>query len=291
MLTEQSITGHTGLTCLLGSPVAHSLSPLMHNMAFHLLSLDYVYLCFDVKEDRLPDAVAGLKAIGVRGFNLTMPNKNKMVELCDHLSPAAALTGAVNTVVNENGILYGHNTDGAGFIRAAKEKGCQIAGQTITILGAGGAASAVCAQAALDGAAAIRIFARTSSRFYARTENLAQRISSETACQMRLLDLADTDVLRQSIAESSLLVNATPVGMAPDTAHSLITDPAWLTSELTVADLIYNPRKTRLLQIAADAGCHTFNGLGMLLYQGAEAFRLWTGQDMPVAPIREKYFA
>ena len=118
-----AITGHTGLICLLGSPCAHSISPMMHNAAFRALGLDYCYLAFDVNEQALPDAVRGLKAMGVRGFNLTMPDKNEMVALCDELSPAARLIGAVNTVVHENGRLTGHNTDGAGYMQSVKEAG------------------------------------------------------------------------------------------------------------------------------------------------------------------------
>ena len=133
----REITGHTRLTGLLGSPVAHSVSPLMHNEAFRQLGLDYVYLCFDVKEEGLKTAVEGLKMAGIRGFNLTMPNKNKMVELVDCLSPAAGLIGAVNTVVNNDGILIGHNTDGIGFMRSVKDAGYDIIGQEMTVMGAG----------------------------------------------------------------------------------------------------------------------------------------------------------
>ena len=136
-----NITGHTGLTGLLGSPVAHSVSPLMHNEAFRYLGLDYVYLCFDVTEETLPQAVEGLKACGIKGFNLTMPNKNKIVELLDELSPAARLIGAVNTVVNDNGRLTGYNTDGVGYMQAVRDAGYDVIGKTITIMGAGGAAT------------------------------------------------------------------------------------------------------------------------------------------------------
>ncbi len=145
------ITGHTQLTALLGSPVAHSISPLMHNEAFHLLDLDYTYLCFNVNEENLETAVMGLKTCGIRGFNLTMPNKNKIVELLDELSPAARLIGAVNTVVNDNGRLTGYNTDGVGYMQAVRDAGYDVIGKTIIIMGAGGAATAICAQAALDG--------------------------------------------------------------------------------------------------------------------------------------------
>ena len=152
------ITGHTRLTGLLGSPVAHSKSPLMHNEAFRLLRLDYVYLCFDVKEDNLKTAFEGLKKLNVAGFNCTMPDKTAICELLDDLSPAAKMIGAVNTVVNENGRYIGHNTDGIGYMQSVKDAGFDIKGETMTLLGAGGAASSIFVQAALDGVKKINLF-------------------------------------------------------------------------------------------------------------------------------------
>lgn len=285
------ITGSTKLTGLLGSPVSHSLSPMMHNDSFRALGLDYVYLCFDVKEDQLETAVKGLRTMGVRGFNLTMPDKNRIVDLVDELSPAASLIGACNTVVNDNGHLTGHNTDGVGFMTSLKEHGYEVSGQQITVMGAGGAASAIIAQAALDGASAVHIFARPQSRFHERTVQLADRISSHTHCSATLDDQNDATALRKAIADSSLLVNATPVGMAPDTDHSLIEDVSFFHEGLFVADAIYHPAETKLLRLARESGCRTANGMYMLLWQGAEAFRLWTGKEMPVELIRRKYFS
>lgn len=287
----KTITGHTGFTALLGSPVSHSISPLMHNESFRMLNLDYVYLCFDVTEDTLADAVCGLKTCGIRGFNLTMPNKNKIVSLLDELSPAAKLIGAVNTVVHENGKLIGYNTDGVGYMTAVKDAGHDIIGKTITMMGCGGAATAICAQAALDGVKKIHIFARPTSRFWERTENLAKTINAILPCEVCLHAQDDSQALKEAVAESALLLNASSVGMAPDTEHSLITDTSIFHPNLVVSDIIYNPKETKLLRDARNAGCKTFNGLYMLLYQGAEAFRLWTGQDMPVAHIKAKYFS
>lgn len=284
------ITGHTGLTALLGSPVAHSISPMMHNESFRYHNLDYVYLCFDVNEEGLAIAVDGLKKIGIRGFNLTMPNKNKMVELVDHLSPAGELIGAINTVVNDDGILTGHNTDGVGFMRSLEDAGHNVIGKTMTVLGAGGAATAICAQAALDGVKCIHIFARTTSRFWNRTAEFVKKINEMTNCQAILHDNDDKEALRQALEESALLVNASSVGMAPNTDASLIEDPSYFHQGLIVYDAIYNPRETKLLRLAREAGCETCNGLYMLLYQGAEAFRIWTGKEMPVDLIKEKYF-
>lgn len=285
------ITGHTRLTALLGSPVAHSISPLMHNEAFQLLDLDYTYLCFEVNEETLPAAVDGLKACGIRGFNLTMPNKNKIVELLDELSPAARLIGAVNTVVNDDGHLTGYNTDGVGYMQAVKYAGYDITGKTITIMGAGGAATAICAQAALDGVEKIHIFARETSRFWDRTQKLAENINSTLPCKAVLHENKDTAALAQAISESALLLNATSVGMAPNTEGTIIEDTSLYHPDLIVSDVIYNPRETRFLKEAREAGCRTFNGMYMLLYQGAEAFRLWTGKEMPVKEIKANFFA
>lgn len=285
------ITGHTRLTALLGSPVAHSISPLMHNEAFQLLDLDYTYLCFEVNEETLPAAVDGLKACGIRGFNLTMPNKNKIVELLDELSPAARLIGAVNTVVNDDGHLTGYNTDGVGYMQAVKDAGYDITGKTITIMGAGGAATAICAQAALDGVEKIHIFARETSRFWDRTQKLAENINSTLPCKAVLHENRDTAALAQAISESALLLNATSVGMAPNTEGTIIEDTSLYHPDLIVSDVIYNPRETRFLKEAREAGCRTFNGMYMLLYQGAEAFRLWTGKELPVKEIKANFFA
>ncbi|MDO4602724.1 MAG: shikimate dehydrogenase [Eubacteriales bacterium] len=286
-----TITGHTKLTGLLGSPVSHSISPLMHNEAFRMLSLDYAYLCFDVTEETLPEAVQGLKACGIRGFNLTMPCKNKIVELLDELSPSARLIGAVNTVVNEKDRLIGYNTDGIGYMRSVKDAGHNIIGKTMTLMGAGGAATAICAQAALDGVSSIHVFARRTSRFWGRTQALADTINSTLPCRIFLHENEDTAALKSAVSESALLVNATSVGMAPNTDCSIIADTSLFRPELIVSDVIYNPQKTRLLQEAEKAGCPVFNGMYMLLYQGAEAFRLFTGQEMPTEAIKAKFFA
>ena len=285
------ITGHTGFLGLLGHPVSHSISPSMHNESFRQLGIDCVYLCFDVTEETLSDAVKGLKLAGIRGFNLTMPCKNKIVELCDELSPAASLAGAVNTVVVENDRCIGHNTDGIGFWKSANEAGFFQKGTTITLMGIGGASTAIAVQAALDGAKELRIFARPTSRFWNRALQMTRRLNQETQCNVQLFDQNDTCALRMSIASSQLLINGTSVGMAPNIHDTILPDTTMFHPKLTVADVIYNPRETLFLKQAKEAGCKTFNGMYMLLYQGAEAFRLWTGQEMPTEIIKAKYFA
>ncbi len=286
-----SITGTTRLTALLGSPVSHSISPLMHNEAFRLLGLDYAYLCFEVTEDTLETAVRGLTACGIRGFNLTMPNKTRILELLDELSPAARMIGACNTVVVENGKLTGHNTDGIGYTRAARDAGCPVEGKTITLMGAGGAATAICCQCALEGADTIHVFARPASRYHARMERLVSEICSTLPCRAILHDHEDTGALRDALDASDLLINATSVGMAPLTDETILPDTSLFRPSLVVSDVIYNPRETRFLREARAAGCSAFNGMYMLLYQGAEAFRLWTGKEMPVEEIRAAFFS
>lgn len=285
-----TIDGNTILTGLLGSPVAHSISPLMHNEAFKLRNLNYVYLCFDVGTENLKTAVEGLKALGVRGFNCTMPDKNLMCELADSLSPAAEIIGAVNTVLNTDGVLTGYNTDGIGYMRSLSEAGFDVIGKKMTLMGAGGAATAIATQAALDGVAEIDIFSR-KSRFWERATNLADTLNRTTGCKVSLYELSDETQLRKSISESALLTNGTSVGMAPDTDNSIITDVSMLHEGLIVSDAVYNPRETKLLTLAKAHRCQPHSGLGMLLYQGAEAFKIWTGEDMPVTFIKEKYFS
>ncbi|MDO4452044.1 MAG: shikimate dehydrogenase [Lachnospiraceae bacterium] len=286
---NREINGHTILTGLLGSPVSHSISPLMHNEAFRQLGLNYIYLAFDVKTDKLQTAVEGLRTLNVRGFNLTMPNKNEMCKLCDKLSPAAKISGAVNTVVNDNGILTGYTTDGIGYMQSLKEAGHNIIGKKMTLLGAGGAATAILVQAALDGVKEISVFNNRSVSF-TRMEKVIDELKTVSDCEIRLYDYSDENILRREISESVLLTNGTSVGMSPNTDVSIITDISMFHKDLIVSDVIYNPRETRLLRMASEVGCPTLNGLYMLLFQGAEAFKLWTGMEMPVEVVKEKYF-
>ncbi len=283
------ITGHTKLTGLLGSPVAHSKSPLMHNEAFRLLGLDYVYLCFDVDESNLKVAYEGLKKLNVAGFNCTMPDKTLMAELVDELSPAAEMIGAVNTVVNDNGKFVGHNTDGVGYVMSLQDKGHDIKNKKMTLLGAGGAASSIMVQAALDGASSIDVFSIKDS-FWPKAEKMVDDINKNTDCKVNLIEMGNDAELADSISTSDILTNATPVGMAPNVDNCLIKDPTMLRPELIVSDIIYNPLETKLYRMAQEVGCDVFNGLYMLLYQGAKAFELWTGHQMPTEEIKKLYF-
>lgn len=285
---DKEITGRTGLLCLLGSPVAHSISPQMHNEACRLLGIDMRYLAFDVKTEELETAVKGLVTLGARGFNLTMPLKNKMPELCDELSPAARIGGAVNTVVNDGGKLIGHTTDGIGYMLAARNEGVDLVGKRMVQLGAGGAGTAILIQAAMDGVASIDVF-NAKDAFWPRVEGIVKELNEKTSCHVTLYDLKDVESLKRCISQADLLLNTTPVGMSR-VPGCLIPDTSFLHEGLVVSDVIYEPQETELLRMAREAGLKTFNGMYMLLYQGAESFRLWTGCDMPVEAIKEKYF-
>ena len=287
---KKDITGHTRLLCLLGDPVSHSISPAMHNLSFETLNLDYVYLAFKTTIDEFENTVATLKQVGARGFNCTMPCKRIAAEKCDELSPAAKFMNSVNTVVIEDGKLVGHNTDGVGYMRSVVDAGHDIIGKQMTLLGSGGASSAILAQAALDGLTNINLFARKGNSWNV-IEKQVNQINAETNCKVTLNELADETTLKKSIADSAILVNGSSVGMAPNTDGCLIPDTSFFHPELIVSDVIYNPRKTKLLTLAESAGLATFNGMYMLLYQGAEAFKIWTGQEMPVDLVKRELFS
>lgn len=286
---KSTISGHTQLLCLLGNPVSHSISPAMHNLSFQTLGLDYVYLAFQTNIEQFEHTVTTLKQVGARGFNCTMPCKRIAAETCDELSPAARLMNSVNTVVIENEKLIGHNTDGVGYMRSVIDAGHDIIGKKMTLLGSGGASSAILAQAALDGVAQIDLFARKGNSWKVIEKEAAQ-INAQTNCKVTMNELSDELALRSSISDSAILVNGSSVGMAPNTDGCLIPDTSYFHPELVVSDVIYNPRKTKLLQLAEDASLSTFNGMYMLLYQGAEAFKLWTDHEMPVDLIKKELF-
>lgn len=287
---KRAITGHTRLICLMGDPVAHSISPAMHNLSFETLGLDYVYLALKTNIEQFDSTVSTLKQIGARGFNCTMPCKRIAAERCDELSSAARLMNSVNTVVIEDGKLIGHNTDGVGFMRSVIDAGHNIIGKQMTLLGSGGASSAILAQAALDDVTNINIFARKGNSWNV-IEKEADQINAETSCKVTLNELSDETALRSSIGDSAILVNASSVGMAPNTDQCLIPDSSYFHPELIVSDVIYNPKKTKLLTLAESAGLSFFNGMYMLLYQGAEAFQIWTGQEMPVDLVKRELFS
>jgi shikimate dehydrogenase len=289
---SERIDGHTLLISLIATPIRHSLSPTMHNEAFAKLGLDYAYMAFEVGNEELKDAVQGIRALGIRGSNVSMPNKQAIIPYLDELSPAAKLVGAVNTVTNKDGKghLVGHITDGTGAMRALKEEGVEVKDQIVTMTGAGGAGTAIAIQAALDGVKELRIFNINDQHFQTAQETV-KKINENTDCKATVTDLADQDAFKKSIAESSIYIDATGVGMKPLEDESLINDPEVIRPDLVVFDVVYIPKETKLLKFARENGAKkTINGLGMMLYQGAEAFKHFTGEEMPVEYIRDLLF-
>lgn len=290
---EKRINGHTKLYALIGSPVGHSGSPAMQNYSFEKLGLDCAYLAFDIPLEKTKDALDAFRTLHVGGFNVTMPCKTEVARLVEHLSPAAELIGACNTVVvEEDGTMTGHNTDGVGFVRNLKEHGVEVKGQKIVLLGTGGAATAIAVQAALDGAAEIAIF-NQKDEFYANGEKTVEKLRKAVpgTSSVSINDLGDTELLREAVKNADILVNATRAGMSP--LEDVIPVPEdVLRPELAVADVVYNPRETLLVRKAKEAGCRAaVGGIGMLLWQGAAAFELFTGQEMPAAEVKEKFFS
>ncbi|QIQ20813.1 shikimate dehydrogenase [Zophobihabitans entericus] len=284
---RENIDGHALLIGLMAYPIRHSLSPKMHNIVYSKLNVPYVYLAFEVTAEKLPDAIKGMRALGMRGSAVSMPNKQLVLQYLDKVTPAAELIGAVNTISNDDGVLTGYNTDGMGYMRSLQEAGIDIIGKKMTLLGAGGAATAIAVQAALDGVKEISIFNPKDS-FFPKAETIAKKLNEQTKCKVNVFDLADTERLRKEIAESTLLNNATGVGMKPLEGQSVITDVSMLRKDLIVTDCIYSPRKTKLLELAEAQGCRTLNGIGMMIWQGAAQIKIWTGQDTPIEYVKEK---
>ena len=287
----ERITGHTELIGLMAYPIRHSSSPAMHNEAFAYLGLDYAYLAFEVDNSTLEDAVKGLRALKMVGSNVSMPNKTVVGQYLDKLSPAAELCGAVNTIVNEDGVLTGHITDGIGFMQALKDNDIDVIGKKMTIAGAGGAATAIQVQCALDGAREITIFNKNDA-FFERTLQTAEKIKKAVPdCIVNVYDIDDTAKMTEEIQSSDIFANATIVGMKPLDDQSVVKDLSAFRPGLVVADAVYNPEETKLLREAKEAGCTCVGGKGMLLWQGVAAFKLYTGQDMPVDDVKKLFFS
>ena len=274
---DTPIDTHTKLVGLLGQPLGHSLSPAMHNRAFRALGLNYCYLPIEVTARDLPTVAAGIARMHFAGYNVTIPHKIRIMDGLDAIDPLARAIGAVNTVTIENGRTTGYNTDGAGFVQSLQaDANLSPAGQSVLILGSGGAARAIAMTLAHEGAARIIVSNRTEAKAHA----LARAVNQEgrVCCEAQALQPGS---LATALRGTDILVNTTPVGMFPDTGRTLI-DPALLHPRLVVCDIVYNPRRTHLLEAARQRGCRIVEGLGMLVYQGAAGFRLWTGRKPPV---------
>lgn len=282
---EKRISGHTGLMALFGTPVGHSGSPAMYNFSFQHDDLDYAYLAFDVDVDGMEEAFKAIRLLNMRGGNFTMPCKNIAAQLVDKLSPAAQIIGACNVFVNENGILTGHITDGVGFVKNLELNGVTVADKKIVILGAGGAATAIQVQCALDGAKEIAIFNKMDE-FYPRAEETVAKLAKHCPdCTVTVDDLDNTAKLAAAIAEADILINATIMGMKPYEDVTLV-DKSLFRKDLVVTDTVYNPKETRMILEAKEAGCQVVGGVGMLEQQGVVNYELFVGKELPLAEFQ-----
>ena len=275
------INGYTRLAAVVANPIKHSISPFIHNSAFEATHTNGVYLAWEVEGTDLAETVANIRRYQMYGINLSMPYKEQVIPYLDQLSEEACLIGAVNTVVNREGTLIGYNTDGKGFFKSLPS--FKISRKRLVLLGAGGAAKAILAQAILDGVSQISVFVRSSSM--EKTRPYLEKIQNATGFRVDLFALEDVQDLQDSITQADLLVNATSVGM--DGSSQPIPTSIVLPEKLMVADVIYQPFETPFLKWARNQGNQSINGLGMLLYQAAEAFELWTGKEMPTDQIWE----
>jgi shikimate dehydrogenase len=269
------ITGKTNVYGIIGDPVEHSLSPGMHNAAFEKLGLDNIYVPFHVKSGELEDAINGAHAMGIRGLNVTIPHKTEVIKYLDYLDIAAGLIGAVNTIeFGENGAV-GHNTDGIGAVRAIEEI-TSIKDKKILLLGAGGAARAISFQILMSGASSLVISNRTNEKAEELRDDLVEKLDPD----VRVIDLGFK--LEKELNDVDILINTTSVGMYPNISQKPLVTADTMHEGLIVYDIVYNPLKTGLLAEAEKAGAETISGVKMLMYQGVEAFKIWTGIEPPI---------
>ena len=280
-MENRLISGTTKICGVIGDPIAHTMSPVMHNAVFKEMGMDYVYVAFQVKKEGLGEAIRGMRALNIRGLNVTIPHKVAIIPLLDRLDHLAELIGAVNTVVNDNGVLTGYNTDAEGFLRALLERGIEPGGKNVVILGAGGASRAISFILAERGSSLVIL-----NRTLDKARECASRIGEVFQKEVKALEF-DSENLAKALSEADILVNTTSVGMYPHTDETPASSDL-LRPGLIVVDIVYNPIKTRLLEETEAAGARTISGIDMFVWQGALAFEKWTGLKAPVKLMKEE---
>lgn len=273
------ISGKTLVCGVIGDPIEHTLSPIMHNAAFEALKLDYAFLAFKVKAASVEKAVSGMRALGMHGLSVTMPHKSTVIKYLDEVDHAAKTTGSANTILNKNGKLFGYNTDGVGALEALRENGVEPTGKRVLLLGAGGAARAIAYTLAQE-ADELVILNRTTKHALELANLLKQKYGTKVVA-----DLLSSKTIKHNLRDSNILINATSVGMEPNSNQSLVA-PELLKPDLVVMDAVYNPVETKLAKDAEMAGAKVISGVEMLIYQGALAFKIWTGCSAPVEVMR-----
>ena len=282
-MRDRVTPGETRLCGIIGDPIEHTMSPVMHNAAFEKMGIDYFYVPFRVKREHLAKAIRDMRALNIRGLNVTIPHKVAIIPFLDKLDPLAEKIGAVNTVVNDDGILTGYNTDATGFLQALLERGIEPKGKNIVILGAGGASRAISFILAERGSNLV-ILNRLMELNWA--EELANKLSQIFTKEVEVLELNEEN-LAEVLEKADILVNATSVGMTPNIDETLVPFNL-LKPGLVVFDVVYHPIKTRLLREAEQAGAETISGIDMLVWQGALAFEKWTGLKAPIELMRKE---
>lgn len=273
------IKGSTKVVGLIGEPVEHSFSPPMHNEAFKTLGLDYVYVPFNVSPDNLKSAIEGANSLNIQGLNVTIPHKINVIKYLKELDPIAELIGAVNTIDFKN--LKGYNTDGIGCIKAIEEV-TEIKDKNIVVAGAGGAARAIVFYLAKYGAEEVNILNRNLKK----AENLANDLLASNLISN--VNSSDISEISKFISDADILIDTTPIGMHPNVSDEPIVKAADIHEELVVNDIVYNPNETALLKEAIKANAKVVYGIKMLLYQGAESFKIWTGREAPIDVMEAK---
>lgn len=268
------------LTGVFGDPVDDNPTGVVEEAAFQAKGLNYRYLTIKVLPEDLETAMASVRVLGMRGINLTMPHKVKVLGFLDELSKAASIIGAVNTVVHRDGKLYGENTDGKGFVTALKNEGMSLEGKRVTMLGAGGAARAICVECALNEAEHITVINRNAER----GRELAALLNEKTNCKAEYLPWEEGMKIPE---DTEILINGTSAGFSPNVDERPDIDYSTVTEKMCVCDVVFNPVETVFLREAAKRGAKTVTGLGMLVQQAALNFTLWTGEEAPVDVMEE----
>ena len=274
------ISGKTKICGVIGDPIEHTLSPIMHNAAFKALKIDYVFLAFKVEVAEVGNAIHGMRALGIHGLNVTMPHKNSVINYMDELDPTAKTISSANTILNKDGKLFGFNTDGVGALNALEQNGVAVKGKKMMLFGAGGAAKAI-AYTLSQEADELVILNRTPEPARELANLLKQKFNKKISA-----DALTPKKVKDNLAKTDVIINATSVGMEPNVDQTPVT-AKWLKPDLAVMDIVYNPLETKLAKDAKTAGAKVISGVEMLIYQGAASFEIWTACKAPVDVMRK----